>query len=92
VFSKSWAVWLGLLSFPIYLLHGPIMLSVGAASFLGGVGTLGVAGSAIMAALCSILLTVVCAVPLVWVDKAWTRVLGRVTKMFVKKVVPVGAD
>jgi peptidoglycan/LPS O-acetylase OafA/YrhL len=92
VFSKSWAVWLGLLSFPIYLLHGPIMLSAGAASFLGGVRTLGVAGSAVMAAGCSILLTLVCAVPLVWVDKAWTRVLGRATKMFVKKVVPVGAD
>jgi hypothetical protein len=68
------------------------MLSAGAASFLGGVGTLGVAGSALMAAACSILLTVVCAVPLVWVDKAWTRVLGRATKMFVRKVAPAGVD
>jgi len=80
VFSKTWAVWLGLLSFPVYLLHGPIVLSVGAASFLGGVRTLGVAGSAAMAALTSVALTLLCAVPLVWVDRGWTRVLGRVTR------------
>jgi peptidoglycan/LPS O-acetylase OafA/YrhL len=84
-FSKTWAVWLGLLSFPIYLLHGPIMLSVGAATFLTGLGTLGVAGSAVVAALCSIALTLFCAVPLVWVDKAWTGVLTRLTKPFVRK-------
>jgi len=80
VFSKTWAVWLGLLSFPVYLLHGPIVLSVGAASFLGGVRTLGVAGSAAMAALTSVALTLLCAVPLVWVDRGWTRLLGRVTR------------
>jgi len=90
VFSKTWAVWLGLLSFPIYLLHGPIMLSVGAASFMGGVKSLGVAGSAVAAAAASVALTLVCAVPLVWVDKAWTRVLSRVTGVFVKKPARVG--
>jgi peptidoglycan/LPS O-acetylase OafA/YrhL len=84
-FSKTWAVWLGLLSFPIYLLHGPIMLSAGATSFLGGLGTLGVAGSAILAAAFSIALTLLCAVPLVWVDQSWTRILNRVTGIFIKK-------
>jgi peptidoglycan/LPS O-acetylase OafA/YrhL len=79
VFSKGWAVWLGLLSFPIYLLHGPIVLSVGAASFLGGLNELGEAGSAVVAALISVALTLFCAVPLVWVDKVWTKVLARVS-------------
>lgn len=78
-FSKSWAVWLGLLSFPIYLLHGPVMLSVGAASFVRGVDALGATGSAVLAAVVSVGLTLLCAVPLIWVDKAWTRVLGRTT-------------
>jgi peptidoglycan/LPS O-acetylase OafA/YrhL len=85
VFSKSWAVWLGLLSFPIYLLHGPIMLSVGAGSFLSGLNRFGEAGSALVAAAVSIALTLLCALPLVWVDRAWTGVLGRVTKFFLRK-------
>jgi peptidoglycan/LPS O-acetylase OafA/YrhL len=83
-FSKSWAIWLGLLSFPIYLLHGPIMLSVGAASFLGGLQRFGEAGSAIAAAIISIGLTLLCALPLVWVDKAWTGLLGRLTRGLMK--------
>jgi peptidoglycan/LPS O-acetylase OafA/YrhL len=88
LFSQSWAVWLGLLSFPIYLLHGPIILSVGAKSFLGGLGWFGEAGSAMAAATISVALTLLCALPLVWVDKAWTGVLSRGVKMFVgsKKV------
>ncbi len=91
VFSKSWAVWLGLLSFPIYLLHGPVMLSAGAASFNGGLGALGEARAAVMAALVSVAITLLVALPLVWVDKAWTGVLGRVTKIFARaKVVAPG--
>jgi peptidoglycan/LPS O-acetylase OafA/YrhL len=84
IFSKSWAVWLGLLSFPIYLLHGPIMLSAGAASFNGTLGVMGKTESALIAAGISVALTLACAVPLVWVDQAWTRVLGRVMKVFLK--------
>jgi len=85
VFSKTWAVWLGLLSFPIYLLHGPIMLSAGASSFNGAITVLGKTSSALMAAAVSVVLTLVCAVPLVWVDKAWTQVLGRVTKPMLRR-------
>nr|WP_295738572.1 acyltransferase [uncultured Acidocella sp.] len=80
VFSGGWAVWLGLLSFPIYLLHGPILLSAGAIAFMAGVGQLGVAGAALVAAFCSIVLTLICAVPLAWVDQIWTRLLSRLTK------------
>ena len=85
VFSKTWAVWLGLLSFPIYLLHGPIMLSAGATSFNGAMTVFGKTNSALMAALVSVVLTLVCAVPLVWVDKAWTRVLGRIFRPMLKQ-------
>jgi peptidoglycan/LPS O-acetylase OafA/YrhL len=85
IFSKTWAVWLGLLSFPIYLLHGPIMLSAGASSFNGAMADFGKTNSALMAAAVSIVLTLVCAVPLVWVDKTWTRVLGRITKPILKR-------
>ncbi len=81
VFSLPWAAWLGLLSFPIYLLHGPIMLSVGAKSFVGALDWLGEAGSALTAAGVSIALTLLCALPLVWVDKTWTRVLARATRL-----------
>jgi peptidoglycan/LPS O-acetylase OafA/YrhL len=84
-FSGGWAVWLGLISFPIYLLHGPIMLSAGAASFLLGLHALGQTGSALMAALISIVLTVLCALPLVWLDKAWTGTLGNFTKRWLKR-------
>jgi peptidoglycan/LPS O-acetylase OafA/YrhL len=85
VFSKTWAVWLGLLSFPIYLLHGPIMLSAGASSFNGAMEMFGKTNSALMAAAVSVVLTLVCAVPLVWVDKAWTRVLSRIFKPMLKQ-------
>jgi peptidoglycan/LPS O-acetylase OafA/YrhL len=85
VFSHSWAIWLGLLSFPIYLLHGPIMLSAGAAAFNETVGPLGETGSVLVACAISVALTLVCAVPLIWIDKAWTRLLGQVTRPFLKK-------
>jgi hypothetical protein len=39
----------------------------------------------ITACVISIALTLACAVPLIWVDKAWTRFLSRVTKPFLKK-------
>ncbi len=84
-FSKPWAVWLGLLSFPIYLVHGPIILSAGAMSFLKTLDQLGVAGSAVLAAAVSVALTLLCAAPLVWVDKAWTGVLTRAAKPLLRR-------
>jgi peptidoglycan/LPS O-acetylase OafA/YrhL len=79
-FSKSWAVWLGLLSFPIYLLHGPIILAAGAATFNTALPSFGHPASILAAAAISIALTLACALPLVWIDKAWTRLLTRLTK------------
>jgi hypothetical protein len=45
----------------------------------------GKTNSALMAAAVSVVLTLVCAVPLVWVDKAWTRVLSRIFKPMLKQ-------
>jgi len=84
IFSKSWAVWLGLLSFPIYLLHGPIMLSAGAATF-NALSEIGHPAGIFAAAAISIALTLACALPLVWIDKAWTKLLNRAAKPFLKK-------
>ncbi len=88
LFSKRWAVWLGLISFPIYLLHVPIMLSAGAASFIGGVAALGMERAIVLAALVTIAVTLACALPLAWVDKAWTRVLARLARRWIKQAPP----
>lgn len=77
IFSKTWAVWLGLLSFPIYLLHGPIMLSAGATGYVATHHTIGRIPAALLAAAISITLTLACAIPLVWFDQIWTRLLGK---------------
>ena len=83
IFSQTWAVWLGLLSFPIYLLHGPIMLSAGTTSFNAALNTLGTTGSIAVAVTVSITLTLLCAVPLVWIDKAWCKMLANLTRITV---------
>ncbi len=75
-FSRHWAAWLGRLSFPIYLLHGPIMLSLGAASFLAALAWFGMAGSAMIAVFASMAITLLCAVPLAWIDRGWTGTLS----------------
>jgi peptidoglycan/LPS O-acetylase OafA/YrhL len=85
IFSHSWAIWLGLLSFPIYLLHGPIMLSAGATAFNAALPDIGHTGSVLFACFISIALTLACAIPLIWIDQAWTKFLARLTKPFLKK-------
>jgi peptidoglycan/LPS O-acetylase OafA/YrhL len=85
IFSGNWAIWLGLLSFPIYLLHGPIMLTVGAHSVVASAGLLGVNGSEMMAALVSITLTFACAVPLARLDQAWLKLLTSATRPLLAK-------
>ena len=85
VFSKNWAIWLGLLSFPIYLLHVPIMLSAGAASIVHAVGPLGETSAVLLAAAVTLALTLAFALPLAWVDKAWTNALGRAAAVITKR-------
>jgi peptidoglycan/LPS O-acetylase OafA/YrhL len=90
IFSKGWAVWLGLLSFPLYLLHVPIMLSAGAMSITNAAGPFGVTGAVLLAAVVTIALTLACALPLAWVDRAWTGMLGRAAGVLLKRR-PAGA-
>jgi peptidoglycan/LPS O-acetylase OafA/YrhL len=85
LFSGAWAIWLGLLSFPVYLLHGPIMLTVGAKTVVAGAGYLGVNGSEVMAALISLTLTLACALPLARLDQAWLGLLSRATRPLLAK-------
>jgi peptidoglycan/LPS O-acetylase OafA/YrhL len=84
IFSGAWAVWLGLLSFPIYLLHVPIMLSAGAVSIVSAAGPLGITRAVLLAAAVTLALTLACALPLAWVDKTWTGALGRITALLLK--------
>lgn len=85
VFSKNWAIWLGFLSFPIYLLHVPIMLSAGAVSIVNAVEPLGETSAVLLAAVVTMALTLACALPLAWVDKAWTGALGHMTGVLMKR-------
>jgi peptidoglycan/LPS O-acetylase OafA/YrhL len=85
LFSKPWAKWLGLLSFPIYLLHVPIMLSAGAMSIMKAVGPFGMTIAVALAAAVTIFLTLACALPLAWVDKTWTRALGRIVNALLNR-------
>jgi peptidoglycan/LPS O-acetylase OafA/YrhL len=85
LFSKNWALWLGLLSFPIYLLHVPIMLSAGATIIVNAVGPFGMTAAVVLAAAMTMALTLACALPLARVDMAWTGVLGRVAGAVMKR-------
>lgn len=88
VFSQNWAAWLGKISFPLYLLHVPIMLSAGAASFVHTVDALGITGAVLLAGFVTIVLTFACALPLAWVDKAWTGLLSRAAGRLFKRRPP----
>jgi peptidoglycan/LPS O-acetylase OafA/YrhL len=77
LFSQNWAIWLGVLSFPIYLLHVPIMLSAGAVVIVHAVDKVGMTGAVLLAAAITMGLTLICALPLARVDKEWTGLLGR---------------
>ncbi|WP_298215655.1 acyltransferase [Acidocella sp.] len=90
-FSGGWAIWLGFLSFPIYVLHGPLMLSAGSSAFMQGVGVLGLPVAALLAAFCSLALTLLCAMPLAWMDRLWTRLLGALTRPLMRpRAAPFG--
>jgi hypothetical protein len=48
----------------------------------------------LIAAAISVALTLLCAVPLAWIDRIWTRMLGAMTRPMLKRVTPAahGAD
>jgi peptidoglycan/LPS O-acetylase OafA/YrhL len=77
--SRRWAIWLGVLSFPIYVVHVPVLLSLGAASFLVSVGLLGHAGGAIVAMVVTLAASITCALPFAWIDRHWCSALRSLT-------------
>ena len=85
LFSGGWAAWLGLVSFPVYLLHTPMMMSVGAHSLVAAADVLGVRGSELLAAVVTLILTLACAVPLARIDQLWLALLGRITRPLLKQ-------
>ena len=46
-------------------------------ALLTTVAVFGTTGAVLLAAIVTIALTLACALPLAWVDKTWTRMLGR---------------
>jgi peptidoglycan/LPS O-acetylase OafA/YrhL len=77
--SGAWALWLGRLSFPIYLLHVPLFVSVGAVLFLTLRGALGDAGASLLAIAVCVTLAVMLALPAYFIDQSWTKLVNRVT-------------
>ncbi len=78
--SQPWAAWLGVLSFPLYVVHEPILLSLGALSFLHGVELFGGMGGAALAMAVTLSASMACAIPLAWADQRWCAALGRFTR------------
>lgn len=79
------ARWLGRLSFPIYLLHVPILCSLGAAVFIGASAALPSAEAILVTAVASIGATLLCAVPLAMFDQWWVAILNRSAARLVGK-------
>ena len=74
--SGSAARWLGRLSFPIYLVHVPVLCSLGAYIYIR-VFNLGGAQAALLAASVATLSgTILTAIPLAWFDRWWVRRLN----------------
>jgi peptidoglycan/LPS O-acetylase OafA/YrhL len=74
--SGRWAVALGRLSFPLYLVHVPVICSAGAWTWLGLAGT-GAASPA--AVLVTVAASFALALPLAAFDRWWTRGLDRLS-------------
>ncbi len=75
--SHRWGAWLGRLSFPLYLVHVPVICSVGAACYLGmhpdpGAWLPRLAACAIGAAV-----ALAAACPLMWANEWWVARLNR---------------
>ncbi|MDO9709256.1 acyltransferase family protein [Paracraurococcus lichenis] len=74
--SGPWAAWLGRLSFPLYLVHVPVICSAGAWTWLALQDT---GFAAVGAILVSTLASVAVAAPLAAFDRHWTRGLDRIS-------------
>jgi len=81
--------WLGQLSFPIYLVHTLMILSVGSAVYLlvRGMGLSD--GGARLSALAAVLAsTFLAALPFVWLERRWVPLLNRIVRSAADRIVP----
>ena len=76
--SGRLSTWLGKLSFPLYLLHVPILCSAGCAVFL-------LSGSKPAAMITTVVVTIVLAVPLAVFDTWWVRRTGALADRLVPR-------
>ncbi len=84
VLSGRLARLLGRLSFPIYLLHLPILMSAGCFAFLqAGADTLGIAAAIVV----TLSVTLLGAGPLAYVDAWWARVVDRLVRRQTERTV-----
>ncbi len=79
------ARWLGRLSFPIYLVHVPILCSLGAAVFIRASATLAPTGAILLTAAASLGATLLCAVPLALFDQWWVARLNGLAARLVRR-------
>jgi peptidoglycan/LPS O-acetylase OafA/YrhL len=86
LFSGRISVALGKLSFPVYLLHVPVLCSAGAVVFLATQGVLPGICPKIAAGATTLIVTVLLSWPLALFDTWWVRRIGAVTDRLVPRV------
>ena len=74
---RPWAARLGVLSFPLYVIHVPILLSLGAASFILGAKCFSAAAGAALAMIVTLTASFSLAMPLAWADRHWCGAIRR---------------
>lgn len=70
---------LGFVAFPMYVLHIPVMCSLGAWVLVHASAVMTEVQAATLAALATVAVTVLLAVPLGELDRRWVRAVGRIT-------------
>ena len=73
---------LGWISFPIYLIHIPVLCSLGSATFLLTLPVVGPRAASLAALLATVSASVAAAVPLAMINDAWTASVDRVARRF----------
>ena len=73
------ARWLGFVAFPMYVLHIPMMCSLGSFVLVRANAVMPEPQAALLAALLTVAATVALAVPLGELDRLWVRCVGRIT-------------
>jgi peptidoglycan/LPS O-acetylase OafA/YrhL len=81
VLGQGWGVKLGELSFPVYVLHVPFMLSAGAFVVVHATQLVGLSAAIGLAAVVTMGLAFAVAPVLAWADGVWTRALGRLIRV-----------